>query len=86
MAEQVFKKDTSWGANANDFKGEDEIMVHITLHEYRELVEIKAKQDYRIEQKNKELFAMEKERDEAKLRVETLLATLNGNTEEESDD
>ena len=43
MAEQTFKKETCWGNNKNDFVGEDEILVTITLCEYRELVAANAK-------------------------------------------
>lgn len=43
MAEEVFKKETGWGGKSIDFVGESEIVVTITLHEYRSLVESNAK-------------------------------------------
>lgn len=43
MAEEVFEKEVKWGTDRNDFVGEKEITVTITLHEYRELVEKNAK-------------------------------------------
>lgn len=45
MAEQVFKKETEYGTNENNFIGESEITVTITLNEYRELVSRKATRD-----------------------------------------
>ena len=45
MADQVFKKETDYNVNENNFAGESEIMVTITLNEYRELVSHKATRD-----------------------------------------
>lgn len=38
MAEQKFEKTVDYSLNRDDFMGEDEILVTITLHEYRELI------------------------------------------------
>lgn len=46
MADQKFTKDTDYGRYRDDFAGEDELFVTITLHEYRELVKAKAVRDY----------------------------------------
>lgn len=38
MAEQKFEKVVDYSLNHDDFMGEDEILVTITLHEYRKLI------------------------------------------------
>lgn len=38
MAEQKFEKDVDYNTNRDDFMGEDEILVTITLGEYRSLL------------------------------------------------
>lgn len=38
MAEQIFKKKTEWTDEINNYVGESEITVTITLCEYRELI------------------------------------------------
>lgn len=38
MAEQKFEKVVDYSLNRDDFMGEDEILVTITLHEYRDLI------------------------------------------------
>lgn len=45
MAEQIFKKECDYSSNRNDFIGESEITVTITLGEYRKLVTEKATKD-----------------------------------------
>lgn len=74
MAEQTFKKDAGWGNSANDFYGEDEITVTITLHEYRELIKTSVKFDKteELERVKKECMRLRSELDVAKARIEQL--------------
>ena len=82
MAEQIFKKETEWGTNKNDFVGESEIMVEITLHEYRELVEKNAKTEQRIKEAEDKACKARKEAEEAKSKLDKVLA-LTSNIEED---
>lgn len=84
MAEQEFKREVGWGSVKDDFQGESELMVTITLHEYRSLVTTEAQLDYRIEQKNQEISEIRRELDEANRRVDSLLEVLNGDDGEEA--
>lgn len=70
MAEQKFSKDTNWG-NANDFYGEDEITVTITLREYRELLKASVKFDKmdELERVRKDYVRVRGELDMAKARI-----------------
>ena len=89
MAEQTFKKETEWGTNKNDFAGESEIMVRITLHEYRELVEKNAKTDQRIKEAEEEMYKARNEAREAKEKLEKLISmtsSLQPITEKENED
>lgn len=65
MADQVFKKETGYNVNENNFAGESEIMVTITLNEYRELVSHKATRD-------KDVKGAETEARDARIRANTL--------------
>lgn len=49
----------------------------VTLHEYRELVECKARHEERIKEKNSEVWEMRKQRDEARARLDSLIAKIN---------
>ena len=80
MAEEVFKKETGWGGKAEDFKGKHEIMVTITLHEYRELIEANAKHGEELRKAREAKF--EAEKTAAKLR-EKLDKLLEAAEEEE---
>lgn len=73
VAEQIFNKNTDWGS-INDFYGEDEITVTITLHEYRELVKKSVKFDKteELERANKECTRLRSELNMAKTRIEQL--------------
>lgn len=89
MAEQIFKKETEWGINKNDFAGESEIMVRITLHEYRELVEKNAKTDQRIKEAEEETYKARNEAREAKEKLERVLSmtsSISIVTDEEDED
>lgn len=70
MAEQKFSKDTNWGS-ANDFYGEDEITVTITLREYRELLKASFKFDKmdELERVRKDYVRVRGELDMAKARI-----------------
>lgn len=84
MAEQVFKKETGWGDVREDFKGKSEIMVTITLHEYRSLVRENAKKEHEESKLRNLVLEAEADRDRWKQRYE-LLKDPNGG-ECESDD
>ena len=81
MAEQIFKKETEWGTNRNDFVGESEIMVEITLHEYRELVENNAKTEQRIKEAEEKAYKAKKDADEARAKMEKLLDLASSENE-----
>lgn len=79
MADQVFKKDTdsTWGSNyRDDFYGESEITVTITLHEYRKLLVDSAKHAEEIRRKDEEMSMARSERDAAKKQLQALLDRL----------
>ena len=89
MAEQIFKKETEWGVNSDDFAGESELMVQITLHEYRELVEKNARTEQRIKEAEEKAYKAKKEADEARAKMEKVLSmtsSLSIVTEEEDED
>ena len=89
MAEQIFKKETEWGINRNDFMGECEIMVEITLHEYRELIEKNAKTEQRIKEAEDMARNARKEAESAKAKLDKVLfmtSSLSIVTEEEDED
>lgn len=73
MAEQTFKKDAIWGS-VNDFYGEDEITVTITLREYRELLKesVKFNKMDELERVKKDYARVRGELDMAKARIEQL--------------
>ena len=54
MADQVFKKETEYNVNENNFIGESEITVTITLNEYRELVSHMATRDNDVKTSERE--------------------------------
>lgn len=74
MAEQTFKKDAGWGNSINDFYGEDEITVTITLREYRELLKASVKFEKMddLERIKKDYAKVRGELDMAKARIEQL--------------
>ena len=65
MADQIFKKETEYNVNENNFVGESEITVTITLNEYRHLVSHMATRD-------KDVKSAESEAREARVRASTL--------------
>ena len=86
MAEQIFKKETEWGVNKNDFAAESEIMVRITLHEYRELVENNAKTEQRIKEAEEKAYKAKKDADEARAKMEKLLSLASSENEADDDE
>lgn len=60
------KKIDSWGSNLNDFKGEKELTVEITLNEYRELIKSKALKENDIKEANKDKYKREEEIEQLK--------------------
>ncbi len=79
MAEQVFKKEVDGyygGDYRNDFFGESEIMVHVTLREYRDLVIDKARHAEAIRLKDEEIRKANGERDAAKQQLQGILEKL----------
>ena len=71
MAEQTFTKATDYHSEVTDFQGENEIMVTITLGEYRKLVKSDATKQYEVSKANATKYEMESEN--KKLREEILL-------------
>ena len=81
MAEQIFKKETEWGVNRDDFAAESELMVQITLHEYRELIEKNAKTEQRINEAEEKAYKAKKDADEARAKMEKLLDLASSENE-----
>ena len=86
MAEQTFKKETEWGTNKNDFAGESEIMVRITLHEYSELIEKNANTEQRINEAEEKAYKAKKDADEARAKMEKLLSLASSGDEVDDDE
>lgn len=78
MAEQIFKKETAWSGTADNFFGEDEITVTITLNEYRNLVKEVARKDYDLEKEREKTREANKNADSYKAKLEALIEKLNG--------
>ena len=66
------KKLDSYNSNENDFIASGEITVTITLAEYRELVESKARKNYEIDKANEDKWKRENENAELKKEIERL--------------
>lgn len=86
MAEQIFKKETSWSGTTDNFVGEDEIVVTITINEYRNLVKEVAKKDYDIEKEREKTREANKTANAYKAKLEALIEKLNGVEDEEDAD
>lgn len=86
MAEQIFKKETAWSGISDNFVGEDEIIVTITLNEYRNLVREVAKKDYDLEKEREKTREANKKADAYKEKLEALIEKLNGVDEDEDAD
>lgn len=71
MAQETFEKNISgWSNTIYDFRGENEIMVTITLNEYRELVKISATAKQKIEDANVDEYKREQEIEELRKKLE----------------
>lgn len=62
----IDKKIDCWGSELNDFKLEKELIVEITLNEYRKLVKEMATKQYDIDKANKDKYSREKQINELK--------------------
>lgn len=79
MADQIFNKDTcnTYTENyRNDFVGENEITVSITLREYRNLITENAKHREEIRLREEETAKARMERDDAKRQLQGFLEKL----------
>lgn len=77
MSESVYKKEPgNYGTNVNDFRAPDELTVTVTLHEYRDLIECKARHEAKVKEKDEEVWEMRKQRDEARARIDSLIAKI----------
>ena len=85
MADQIFKKETFWGT-ADNFVGEDEITVTITLNEYRNLVNEVARKDYDLEKEREKTREEARKAQAYKDKLEALIEKLNGVGDEEDAD
>ena len=85
MADQIFKKETTWG-NENNFVGDGEITVTITLNEYRNLVKEVALKDYDLKKERDKTSEANKKADAYKAKLEALIEKLNGVEDEEDAD
>lgn len=82
--EQVFSKDTrGWDGNRDDFRGQDEIMVTITLHEYRELITRDAKHEDEKRKLKDEYYAEHQRANALRTKIDKLLEAAEEETEEE---
>ncbi len=61
MSKNLEEMKFDYSSNKNDFHVEDELMVTITLSEYRELVTVKANKDILVSQAEKDKYQREQE-------------------------
>ena len=87
MAEQIFKKETGWGGETSDnFIGEDEITVTITLNEYRNLVKEVASKEYDLQKEREKTSEANRKAQSYKDKLESLIEKLNGDDGDEDAD
>lgn len=86
MAEQIFKKETAWSGMPDNFFGEDEIVVTITLNEYRNLVKEVAKKDYDIQKEREKTTEANNKANAYKAKLDALIEKLNGVEDDEDAD
>ena len=77
MAEQIFKKETTWG-NEGNFVGDSEITVTITLGEYRKLVKEVTLKDSDLQKERDRTIEANKKANSYKDKLEALIEKLNG--------
>lgn len=91
--DKVMDSKLSYGGNPENFKGENELMVTITLGEYRSLVETKATKELAIRNSEKDKY--ERDDENRKLKIENnelkaemfeLKKALDANETNESDE
>lgn len=66
------KKLDNYSSQLEDFQAENELLVEITLNEYRELVKEKALKDYKIKEAENERYAKYKENEKLKEEIKEL--------------
>ena len=87
MAEQIFKKETVWGGGTSDnFIGEDEITVTITLNEYRNLVTEVASKEYDLQKEREKTKEANRKAQSYKDKLESLIEKLNGDDGDDGDE
>ena len=69
MSEKLEKEIEGWGVEREDFVVDKEITVTITLHEYRDLVKLKAIKDFEIEKIKSKNYSLEEENKKLKQRI-----------------
>ena len=69
MSEKLEKEIEGWGVEREDFVVDKEIKVTITLHEYRDLVKLKAIKDFEIEKIKSKNYSLEEENKKLKQRI-----------------
>ena len=69
MSEKLEKAIEGWGVEREDFIVDQEITVTITLHEYRDLVKVKAIKDFEIEKIKSKNYSLEEENKKLKQRI-----------------
>ena len=76
-----------YGSNLSidDSSVDGEIMVTITLHEYRELVSSNAKHQETLNKKQKEVWEARSERDELQKKFDAVLSSMASGEEAEDD-
>ena len=82
MADQIFKKEALWGT-CDNFIGDGEITVTITLNEYRNLVKEVALKDYDLKKEREKTSEANKKADAYKAKLEALIEKLNGVEDDE---
>lgn len=80
--------DSGYGSNLSmdDYRVDGEIMVSITLHEYRALVEKNAKHAEEMRKKQEEAWKARSERDELQKKLDAVLSSIASSDEEEDDE
>lgn len=86
MAEQIFKKETAWCGTSDNFIGEDEITVTITINEYRNLVKEVALKEYDLKKEREKTNEANKTANAYKAKLEALIEKLNGVEDDEDAD
>lgn len=70
------KKLDDYSSQLEDFQAENELLVEITLNEYRELVKEKALKDYKIKEAENDRYTRNCENEKLKREIEVLKSRL----------